>query len=49
MTKMILGLDKVPKPDDTADALAIAETVHGADLLDPRRAGQVLFDLRRIR
>ena len=24
MTKMILGLDKVPKPDDTADALAVA-------------------------
>lgn len=24
MTRIILGLDKVPKPDDTADALAIA-------------------------
>ncbi len=24
MTKIILGLEKVPKPDDTADALAIA-------------------------
>ncbi len=24
MTKALLGLDKVPKPDDTADALAIA-------------------------
>lgn len=24
MTKMLLGLDKVPKPDDTADALAVA-------------------------
>jgi crossover junction endodeoxyribonuclease RuvC len=24
MTKSILGLEKVPKPDDTADALAIA-------------------------
>lgn len=24
MTRVILGLDKVPKPDDTADALAIA-------------------------
>ncbi len=24
MTRMILGLDSVPKPDDTADALAIA-------------------------
>ena len=24
MTKMLLGLDSVPKPDDTADALAIA-------------------------
>ncbi len=24
MVKMLLGLDKVPKPDDTADALAIA-------------------------
>lgn len=24
MVKMLLGLDKIPKPDDTADALAIA-------------------------
>ena len=24
MTRMLLGLDKVPKPDDTADALALA-------------------------
>ena len=24
MTKMILGLKETPKPDDTADALAIA-------------------------
>ena len=24
MTKNILGLSKVPKPDDTADALALA-------------------------
>lgn len=24
MTKMLLNLEKVPKPDDTADALAIA-------------------------
>jgi len=24
MTKMILNLEKIPKPDDTADALAIA-------------------------
>ena len=24
MTKNILGLEKIPKPDDTADALAIA-------------------------
>ena len=24
MTKTLLGLDKVPKPDDTADALAVA-------------------------
>lgn len=24
MTRIILGLDKIPKPDDTADALAIA-------------------------
>ena len=24
MTKVILGLDKIPKPDDTADALAMA-------------------------
>lgn len=24
MTKMLLGLEKVPKPDDTADALALA-------------------------
>ena len=24
MTKMLLNLEKIPKPDDTADALAIA-------------------------
>ena len=26
MTKMLLGIAKVPKPDDAADALAIALT-----------------------
>jgi crossover junction endodeoxyribonuclease RuvC len=24
LTRIILGLDKIPKPDDTADALAVA-------------------------
>ena len=24
LTRMILGLEKIPKPDDTADALAVA-------------------------
>ena len=26
MTKLLLGLDKIPRPDDAADALAIALT-----------------------
>lgn len=35
MTKLLLNLDKVPKPDDTADALAIA-ICHGHSY-NPRR------------
>lgn len=35
MVKLLLGLDKVPKPDDTADALAIA-ICHGHSY-NPRR------------
>ena len=35
MTKALLGLDKVPKPDDTADAIAIA-ICHGHSY-NPRR------------
>ena len=35
MVKMLLGLDKVPKPDDTADAVAIA-ICHGHSY-NPRR------------
>lgn len=31
MTKMLLNLDKIPKPDDAADALAVAIT-HGSAL-----------------
>lgn len=37
MVKLLLGLDKVPKPDDTADALAIA-ICHGHSY-NPRRMG----------
>ena len=36
MVKLLLGLDKVPKPDDTADALAMA-ICHGHSY-NPRRA-----------
>ena len=46
MTKLILNLEKIPKPDDTADALAIA--------ICPAHAGGSLFaggriDLSRVR
>lgn len=37
MIKMLLGLPKVPKPDDTADALAVALTHAFSYKLNPRR------------
>ena len=47
MTKLILNLPKIPKPDDTADALAIAichghagGSVFGAGGIDPSRIRQ---------
>lgn len=42
MTRLILGLDKVPKPDDTADALAMA-ICHG------HCSGSVLAGLDTVR
>lgn len=41
MTKALLGLDKVPKPDDTADALAIA-------ICHAHSTGGVMGDMNRI-
>jgi crossover junction endodeoxyribonuclease RuvC len=35
MVRMMLGLDSIPKPDDAADALAIAITdIHSAQFVD---------------
>jgi len=36
MVKRLLGLDKIPKPDDTADALAIAVCHAHSFALDQR-------------
>jgi crossover junction endodeoxyribonuclease RuvC len=39
MTKLLLHLPGIPKPDDAADALAIALTAAQTVRMDPKRAG----------
>ena len=46
MTRVLLHLDKVPKPDDTADALAMAITYchtsrNQLQSFQPRRVGPI--------
>ena len=42
MTRRILGLEKIPKPDDTADALAMA-------ICHAHSAGSLMIDLSKTR
>jgi len=40
MVKMLLGLREIPRPDDAADALAVALTCMQADAVESRLAGR---------